>query len=138
MGYLGSFCVSPPFLPTLSIEFQVAYVSSIATDDDSTSKDAVSRSVLRSRNNPIMCDGASEEVLETSGRIMTLHGLIVDAGCINSNCKLYYLVRINAPILNFGSFAVIFILQLYFLALIRLIKPSSTNTTGAKCRFMDR
>ena len=138
MGYLGSFWVGPHFLPTLSIEFQVAYVSSIATDDDSTSKDAVSRSVLRSGNNPIMCDGASEEVLETSGRIMTLHGLIVDAGCINSNCKLYYLVRINAPILNFGSFAVIFILQLYFLALIRLIKPSSTNTTGAQSRFMDR
>ena len=104
MGYLGSFWIGPHFLPTLSIEFQVAYASSIATDDDSTFKDAASRSALRSRNNFIMCDEASEEALETSGRIMTLHGLIVDAGCINSNCKLNYLVRINAPILNFGSF----------------------------------
>ena len=87
MGYLGSFWVGPPFLPTLSIEFQVAYVSSIATDDDSTSKDAVSRSMHRLGNNNITCEGASEEVLETSGRIMTLNGLIVDADCINS--KLY-------------------------------------------------
>ena len=87
MGWLGSFYIGLYFLPTLSIEDQVEYVSSIATDDDSTSKDAVSRSMLRLGNNPIMCDEASEKVLGTSGRIMTLHGLIVDAGCINSKLQ---------------------------------------------------
>ena len=58
MGYLRSFWIGPHFLPKLSIEFQVAYASCIATDDHSTSKDAVSRSMLRLGNNPIMCDGA--------------------------------------------------------------------------------
>ena len=87
MGYLGSFWIGPHFLPTLSIECQVAYASFIVTDDDSTFKDAVSRSMLRLGNSPITCDEASEEVLETSGRIMTLHGLIVDAGCINSELQ---------------------------------------------------
>ena len=84
MGYLGSFWIGPHFLPKLSIEFQVAYASSIVTDDDSTSKDAVSKSMLRLGDNPSMCDGAFEEELETSGCTMTLHGLSVDAGCINS------------------------------------------------------
>ena len=72
------------FRPTLSIEFQVKYASSIATDGDSTSKDAASRSTLHIANGPIMCDEASDEVLETSGHIMTLPGLSVDASYINS------------------------------------------------------
>ena len=87
MGYSGSFWIGAHFLPTLPIECQVAYASSIVTDDDSTYKDAVSKSMLRLGHNNITCDGASEEVLETSGRIMTLHGLIVDAGCINSKLQ---------------------------------------------------
>ena len=75
------------FLHTLFIGLQAPYVSSIVMDDDSTSKDAASRSMLHFGNNNITCDAVYEEVLETSGRIMTLHGLIVDAGCINSKLQ---------------------------------------------------
>ena len=87
MGYSESFWSGVHFHHKLSIECQVAYASFIVTDDDSTSKDAVSRSMLRLGNSPITCDEASEEVLETSGRIMTLHGLIVDTDCINSKLQ---------------------------------------------------
>ena len=67
MGYLGSFWGGAHFLPTLSIEFPVACASSIVTDDDSTSKDTVSKSMLRLGDNPGMCDGAFGEAPGTAG-----------------------------------------------------------------------
>ena len=67
MGYSGSFWIGAHFLPILSIEFQVAYASSIVTDDDSTSKDAVSKSMLRLGHNPGMCDEAFGEAPGTAG-----------------------------------------------------------------------
>ena len=67
MGYSESFWSGVHFLPTLSIECQVAYASSIVTDDDSTSKDAVSKSMLRLGHNPGMCDEAFGEAPGTAG-----------------------------------------------------------------------
>ena len=52
---------------TLSIECQGAYASYIVTDDDSTSKDAVSKSMLRLGHNPGMCDEAFGEAPGTAG-----------------------------------------------------------------------
>ena len=67
MGYSESFWIGAHFLPTLSIECQVAYASSIVTDDDSTYKDAVSKSMLRLGHNPGMCDEAFGEAPGTAG-----------------------------------------------------------------------
>ena len=103
MGYSESSWSGVHFHHTLSIECQVAYASFIVTDDDSTFKDAVSRSMLRLGNSPITCDEASEEVLETSGRIMTLHGLIVDADCINSKLQTELPCSNNWTNINSGS-----------------------------------
>ena len=84
MGCLGSFSVGVNFRLTQSIALQVKYASSIATDGGSTSKDVASRSTLHVAYGLIMCGEASDEVLETSGHIMTLPGLSVDASYINS------------------------------------------------------
>ena len=67
MGYSESFWSGVHSLPTLSIECQVAYASSIVTDDDSTSKDAVSKSMLRLGHHPGMCDEAFGEAPGTAG-----------------------------------------------------------------------
>ena len=67
MGYSESSWSGVHFHHTLSIECQVAYASSIVTDDDSTSKDAVSKSMLRLGHNPGMCDEAFGEAPGTAG-----------------------------------------------------------------------
>ena len=67
LGIILEWCALPLFLPTLFIECQVAYASSIVTDDDSTSKDAVSKSMLRLGHNPGMCDEAFGEAPGTAG-----------------------------------------------------------------------
>ena len=116
------------FRPTLFIEFQVKYASSIATDGDSTSKDAASKSTLHITNDLIMCDEASDEVLETSGHIMTLHGLIVDASCINSKLHTALLCSNKRTDTTFGSSLGISIFQLYLFPLSLLIKHRSFHT----------
>jgi hypothetical protein len=67
MDYSGLFWIGVHFLHILSIGPQAAYASSIVTDDDSTSKDAVSKSMPHLRDNTGMSDEAFGEAPGTDG-----------------------------------------------------------------------
>ena len=73
-----------------------------------------SKSMLHLELNPGMCGEAFGEMQETSGHIITRHGLIVDAGCINSKLQTALPCSNNRTHTNFGSSLGISIFQLYY------------------------